>query len=103
MKKYNIIVEDIVKNSIAEELEIKKGDKIISINEIQPKDIIEYSYIANEEDITLLVEHKNGELEEYEIEKDYDDDLGIVFSSAVFDCKKVFIQAGEKNARRPSE
>ncbi len=88
MKKINIVVEDVIKNSIADELKIKSGDKIISINQIQPKDIIEYSYLINDEEIDLLVEHKNGELEEFEIEKDFDEDLGIVFTSAVFDGLK---------------
>ena len=88
MKKMNMLVEDIGDYSIAQEIGIKKGDRILKINNIEPKDIIEYSYIASNEEINLLVEHKNGELEEYEIEKDFDDDLGIVFSSAVFDCVK---------------
>lgn len=88
MKKINMIAEEVIKDSIAEELGIKKGDRILKINEIEPKDIIEYSYIINDEQINLLVEHKNGELEEYEIEKDFDDDLGIVFESAVFDGLK---------------
>ncbi len=80
-----ILVEDVEKNSIANELGIKKGDKILSINSTIPKDIIEYSYLINDEEINLLVEHENNELEEYEIEKDFDEDLGITFSSAVFD------------------
>ena len=80
-----ILVEDVEKNSIADELGIKKGDKILSINSTVPKDIIEYSYLINDEEINLLVEHENNELEEYEIEKDFDEDLGITFSSAVFD------------------
>ncbi len=84
----NMIVEDIVKNSIADELNIKKGDKIISINNKTPKDIIEYSFMINEEDVNLLVQHRNDEIEEYEIEKDYNEDLGIIFSSAVFDNVK---------------
>ncbi len=80
-----MIVEDIIKNSIADEIGLKKGDKIISINGIKPKDIIEYSFIINDEEINLLVEHEKDELEEIEIEKDLDEDLGIVFTSAVFD------------------
>lgn len=84
-KKINMIVESVIENSIADELEIKSGDKILSINNQTPKDIIEYSFLINDEEINLLVEHKNGELEEYEIEKDFDEDLGIVFTSAVFD------------------
>jgi len=88
MKKINMLVEEVSDYSIAQEIGIKKGDRILSINGLEPKDIIEYSYIVNDEEINLLVEHKNGELEEYEIEKDFDDDLGIVFTSAVFDCLK---------------
>ena len=84
-KKHNMIVESVIENSIADELEIKSGDKILSINNQTPIDIIDYSFIINDEEINLLVEHKNGELEEYEIEKDFDEDLGIVFTSAVFD------------------
>lgn len=84
----NMIVEDIIKNSIANELNIKKGDKIISINCKTPKDIIEYSYLINDEEINLIVEHKNNIIEEYEIEKDFDEDLGIIFTSAVFDKVK---------------
>ena len=85
MKNINMIVEDVIKDSIADELGIKKGDKIISINNIVPKDIIEYSFLVNEEEIDLLVEHENKKTRQYEIEKDYDEDLGIIFTSAVFD------------------
>ena len=87
-KKINMIVENVIENSIADELEIKSGDRILSINNQTPTDIIDYSYIINDEEINLLVEHKNGELEEYEIEKDFDEDLGVVFTSAVFDGVK---------------
>ncbi len=84
----SMIIDEIIPDSIADELELKKGDKVISVNGIIPKDIIEYSYIINDEEIDLLIEHENGEKEEYEIEKDFDEELGIVFSSAVFDGLK---------------
>lgn len=88
MNKINMIVDNVVKNSIADEIGIKKGDKVLSINNQTPKDIIEYSFIINEEEINLIVEHQNDEIEEYEIEKDFDEDLGIIFTSAVFDRVK---------------
>ena len=88
MTKINMIVEQVLDNSIAQELGIEAGDRILNINGIEPKDIIEYSFLINDEEINLLVEHKNGELEEYEIEKDFDDELGVVFTSAVFDKLK---------------
>ncbi len=81
----NMIVDSVIENSIAQEIGIKKNDKIISINSKTPIDIIEYSFLINDEIIDLIVQHANGELEEIEIEKDIDEDLGIVFTSAVFD------------------
>lgn len=79
------VISEIQKNSIAEELEFEKGDKIISINGQKPQDMIDYRYMMCAEDIELEIEKINGNIEIYEIEKDYDEDLGVVFESAVFD------------------
>lgn len=82
-------ISEITSNSIAEELCFEKGDKILSINGETPKDLIDYRFAINEEYIELELERKNGEIEVYEIEKDFDEDLGVVFESAVFDRVKL--------------
>lgn len=79
------VVSEVLENSIAQELEIEKGDKIISINNEKPQDMIDYRYMMCSEEIELEIEKTNGETEIYEIEKDFDEDLGVVFESAVFD------------------
>lgn len=79
------IISEVQKNSIAEELDFQKGEKLLSINGEIPKDMIDYRYLICNEDIEIEIEKLNGEIEIYEIEKDFDDDLGIVFESAVFD------------------
>ena len=79
------VISEIIKNSIAEELEFEKGDKILSVNNTKMQDMIDYRFLINAEEIEIEVEKKNGEVEIYEIEKDFDEDLGIVFESAVFD------------------
>ncbi len=79
------IISEILKNSIAEELEFKKGEKILSINGEKPKDMIDYKFLVCNEEIEIEIERLNGEIEIFEIEKDFEDDLGIVFESAVFD------------------
>ena len=79
------VISEIQKNSIAEELGFEKGDKIISINQEKPQDMIDYRYMMCAEDIELEIEKNSGEIEIYEIEKDFDEDLGVVFESAVFD------------------
>ena len=77
------VISEIQKNSIAQELDFEKGDKIISINGEKPQDMIDYRYMMCAEDIELEIEKNNGDIEIYEIEKDYDEDLGVVFESAV--------------------
>ncbi len=79
------IVSNVLKDSIASELELEKGDEIISINGEKPKDLIDFRYMMCEENLDLEIKKLNGEVEIYEIEKDFDEDLGVVFESAVFD------------------
>lgn len=79
------IVNSILNNSIAEELEIEKGDEILSVDGKKMQDMIDYNYYMKSELITVEIRKTNGEIEEIEIEKDYDEDLGIIFESAVFD------------------
>ena len=79
------IVNSIEPNSIAEELEIQPKDEIISIDGIQPKDLLDYKFQISSETIDLHIKRASGEEEIIEIEKYSDEDLGITFESAVFD------------------
>lgn len=79
------IVNSIEPNSIAEELEIQPKDEIISIDGIQPKDLLDYKFQTSSETLDLHIKRASGEEEIIEIEKDADEDLGISFESAVFD------------------
>ena len=79
------LISGVVEGSIAEELEIQEGDILLSIDGEKPQDMIDYRYMMCAEDIELEIEKNNGDIEIYEIEKDYDEDLGVVFESAVFD------------------
>ena len=81
-------ISDVIKGSIAEELELIEGDEIISIDGVIPQDMIDYNYLCKNELITIEIKKSNGETEEIELEKDYDEDLGIIFESAVFDKVK---------------
>ena len=71
--------------SLAEELEIIPGDKILEVNGTKLRDIIDLSFAFADEEIELLIEHENGEQELLEFDKDYDEELGVEFESAVFD------------------
>lgn len=78
-------VNKVLENSIAEELEIEAGDEIVSIDENTMSDMIDYNFYCKTDFLTLEVKKKNGDIEVIEIEKDFDEDLGIVFESAIFD------------------
>lgn len=101
------IISKVEKNSIAEELGIEAGDIICSINGHKINDIIDYLYHISDEYLEVEIEKKNGEIWILEIEKDYDEDLGIIFSNPILDkanyCKNkcifCFIDQLPKNMR----
>lgn len=90
MKRQNNknIITQIINGSIGEELELKPGDELVSINNNTIKDFIDYKFHISNEDIVLTIKHSNGEIWDYEIEKDYDEDLGIVFENPLMDSIK---------------
>jgi putative radical SAM enzyme (TIGR03279 family) len=79
------LVSEVLSGSIAEELEIEAGDELLSIDGVKPRDMIDYKFMMATEELTIEILKKDGEVEEIELEKDFDEDLGIVFESAVFD------------------
>ena len=79
------VVKEVLPGSIAEELEIEPMDKLISINGNEVKDIFDYHYLCNEEYLTVVIEKPTGEQWELEIEKEYEDDLGIEFENGLMD------------------
>lgn len=82
------IVNGVVEGSIAEELGIEKGDEILSIDNSKMIDMIDYNFLCKSDFLTLEIKKINGEIEEIELEKDFDEELGIIFESAVFDRVK---------------
>ena len=84
-RTYPGIILRVLEGSIAEELELVPGDKILSVNDMPLRDIIDFSFAMADEEIELLVEHENGEQELIAFDKDYDEDFGVEFERAVFD------------------
>jgi putative radical SAM enzyme (TIGR03279 family) len=83
LKMNEVHIKDVLPGSIAEELEIEKGDKLVTINGASVLDIIEYKYLITDEYLELEIRKPNGEIWEYELEKEYDEDLGIVFDGII--------------------
>lgn len=79
------IITKVYDDSLGFELGLEVGDKILEINGQSLNDIIDYSFALADEEIEILIEKANGEQEIIEFDKDYDEELGIEFESAVFD------------------
>ncbi len=83
--KHEHIIKAVEPLSIAEELGIEAGDKLISINDNIIEDVFDYHYLVNDEELVVLIEKADGEEWELEIEKDYEEDLGITFEQGLMD------------------
>ena len=85
MIKSRHIIREVEEGSIAWELELEPGDELLSINGKHIEDVFDYHYLVNDEYIVLLVKKANGEEWELEVEKEYEEDLGIIFENSLMD------------------
>ncbi|WP_333859085.1 DUF512 domain-containing protein [Clostridium sp.] len=74
--------------SIAEEMEIEVGDYLLSINNVKVKDIIDYKFLISDDYVEVEIQKEDGEIWTLEIEKEYDEDLGVEFEDAILDKPK---------------
>ena len=101
-------ISKIYDDSLAQELGLVIGDKILEVNGRVTRDIIDFSFEFAEEEIELLIEHSDGGQELISFEKDVDEELGAEFESAVFDgirrcknhCVFCFVDMIAPNMRR---
>jgi putative radical SAM enzyme (TIGR03279 family) len=78
-------ISGVIPDSIAAEIGFEIGDAIISINGTRPRDLIDYQFLCAEEFLSLEVLDSKGKNHQVEIEKDYHEDLGLEFETALFD------------------
>lgn len=78
-------ISNVLPDSIAAEIGFEPGDAIVAINDSQPRDLIDYQFLCADEVLQLEVLDAAGKTHRIEIEKDYDEDLGLEFETALFD------------------
>lgn len=78
-------VKEVEEGSIAWELGVEPGDVLLQINKHIIEDVFDYHYYVNDEELLVLIRKRDGEEWELEIEKDYEEDLGITFESGLMD------------------
>ena len=84
-KEKQHVVQRIETGSVAEEMGIEEGDILLSINGSKITDIFDYQYLIQDEYIEVSILKRSGEEWLLEIDKEYDEDLGIVFESGLMD------------------
>lgn len=82
-KNQGHLIKEVYPDSIAEEMEIEAGDLLLTINQEEIEDVFDYRYLIKDEYIEVLIRKQNGEEWLLEIDKEYDDDLGIEFDNSL--------------------
>lgn len=79
-KGSGLVVETVAPGSIAEEVGVEVGDRLLTVNGKEMKDVLDYRFLEGGEEVLLLELAKpGGEVWEVEIEKELDETLGIDF------------------------
>ena len=82
-KKTEHVIKEVYPGSIAEEMEIEPGDVLLSINNEEIGDVFDYRYLIKDEYVEALIRKPDGEEWLLEIDKEYDDDLGLEFENSL--------------------
>jgi putative radical SAM enzyme (TIGR03279 family) len=76
-------IKTVMPNSIGEEMGIEPGDYLVAINNEEIDDVFDYQYLIKDEYIEVLIRKSSGEEWILEIDKEYDEDLGIDFENGL--------------------
>ncbi|MEG3908911.1 TIGR03279 family radical SAM protein [Microcoleus sp. w2-18bC1] len=79
------LITKVIPDSICAEMGFEPGDSIVAVNGQKPRDLIDYQFLCADEFLELEVLDTKGKTHKLEIEKEYDEDLGLEFETALFD------------------
>ena len=85
MKRKGHLIQAVSEDGIACEMGIEPGDRLLEINGETVEDVFDYQYMIEEEYVEVLVAKPSGEEWLLEIDKDYEEDLGITFENGLMD------------------
>jgi len=102
-----LMIDSVAPGSIADQLEVVAGDRLLAVNGHLLRDIIDYSYyIASDDQLLLEIEKPGGELWEMEVEREPGESLGLLFSApkpirCANNCLFCFVRQLPKGLRKP--
>lgn len=82
MSKQGLVVERVSPGSIAHRMGVEPGDRVLKINGRPVRDLIDYRFYTCGERLQVDLRKHGGQNWLLDVEKDYEDDLGLVFSGS---------------------
>ncbi len=84
LRRPGVLITEVSLESIADELSLVPGDRIVRVNGRQVRDYLDFRFqTAGETQLSIHVKKQNGETEELEIERDEGEDFGLMFEQIV--------------------
>ncbi len=98
-------IEQVRPDSIAEEVGLVPGDRLIKINQARVRDSLDYRYWSSEDVLELDILQANGRRVLIDVEKDPDEDLGLSlheppYQACANKCVFCFIHQNPKGMRK---
>ena len=84
-KEKKHVISKVLPGSIAEEMGLEIGDAITKVNNEPIEDIFDFQFLMQDEYVEVTVLTKDGEEAVLEIDKEYDEDLGVEFENGLMD------------------
>lgn len=105
MSLEGLLIENVMVGSLAEELDIEQGDRLLMINGSTVRDIIDYNYYASDDELLFLIQKQDGDLWEVEFDRP-DEGIGISFTAPVptscgNNCIFCFVHQLPRGLRKP--
>lgn len=100
-----MLIRAVEASSPAESLGIREGEKLLSINGAEIRDVIDYHFQVADGDLEIVVESESGEQRTLEVSLDPDEDLGLTIEEMKVrlcsnECVFCFVDQNPKGMRR---
>ena len=105
LRRAGVIITEITPESLAEELGLETGDRIVKVNGRSVRDYLDFRFqTAGETELDFTVKKSNGETWEVELERDEGEDFGLMFEQIVprqcaNECLFCFCKGNPSDAR----
>lgn len=105
LRRAGVIITEVAPESLAEELGLETGDRIVKVNGRSVRDYLDFRFqTAGETELDFLVKKTNGETWDIELEREEGEDFGLMFEQIVprqcaNECLFCFCKGNPEDAR----